>query len=936
MTINGDEPELTVEQHRDVDDDRITMAEAARLKGVSYHTVSRAVRKGTLPVVRLGRMALISARDLKEWQPMRERAPRKYRRRPSGESTDTSIGLLSVGQIDLARRLGALTEMIHSASSESSLEELAHTAVGLVAEAFELTRMVLWRLDDSANMATRLAVYRDLISDYPESLPLDEVGFMMDMVRSGQSQVFGNLREALGVEDQAYSLPDGPVISLPLVRNDHVVGLMFGDRDGEPIDFTEDQLLLADGIASQMAMAIDSAMLRDGERHRRLQLEGILDELTGAVSAFDESGSLTLANAAERQLFDLTDEESRLGQHVREYVRAKRRHTLDGELVSFEDNPATRALRGERLQGVLYQVFDREGNRKLVRTNARPLMVDGSIVGAVCVSNDVTAEAEALERDQDHLRELEHYANRAQSIADLVVEISSSQDTKSVADTALRRIVQELGADVGLLMLREQDGLYHPSAVYGERPERIPASGVNLLQKETTQKAFSLHRPLLVSTGALDMPDSLRDKYGEAGKIMVVPMQIRGNRLGVAYIGFYQDAKVDESDITFASIWGRHCAQAIDKVVLIEQLEFAHGRLMAIIDQLVQGVLILDAPDGTVVMANRAAEQLWGRDIDRDPGVATDLEVVDGEGVPPEPDEHPLTKPIRTGEATVGEPMTVVRPDGERIGVLASHSPLFDVRGEIIGSVSVLQDREDFKPLDRAKDEFISVVAHELRNPLTSLRGNLQLLQRRIRKRGDESASEDLERIESIIVQVDRVSDLVSRMLDVSRVDMGSLDVSVAPTDAAQLVQSVVMESRGMNPSREVVVQGPDSLPVVWDGARVQQVLSNLMQNATRYAPEGPVEVDLSERDPDRVVITVRDHGPGVPRKIKDRLFKQYYRFDDGQDEQTRAADGKRGLGIGLYISARLARAHGGTLAVDDAEGGGAVFTLDLPREAGE
>jgi signal transduction histidine kinase len=289
---------------------------------------------------------------------------------------------------------------------------------------------------------------------------------------------------------------------------------------------------------------------------------------------------------------------------------------------------------------------------------------------------------------------------------------------------------------------------------------------------------------------------------------------------------------------------------------------------------------------------------------------------------------------LRTQEQTVGEPLTVVRSNGERVDVLASHSPLFDGRGTIVGSVSVLQDRADFKPLDRSKDEFISVVAHELRNPLTSLRGNLQLLQRRFRKRDDDTVDQDVERIDSIITQVDRIADLVSRMLDVSRVDLGSLDVSVSDTDAGMLVRSVVLEAQGLNSDRPIEFRGPETLAVVWDAARVQQVLGNLMQNAARYAPEGPVAVELCHSDPDRVRITVRDHGPGVPAAIKKRLFKQYHRFDDGQDARSLATNGNHGLGIGLYISARLARAHGGSLTVENAADGGAIFTLDLPRDA--
>jgi signal transduction histidine kinase len=312
------------------------------------------------------------------------------------------------------------------------------------------------------------------------------------------------------------------------------------------------------------------------------------------------------------------------------------------------------------------------------------------------------------------------------------------------------------------------------------------------------------------------------------------------------------------------------------------------------------------------------------------------LPVVKAEGMVLDVDDHPLLRPLRTRKESLGEPLTVLQPDGTQVEVLANHAPIFDGRGSIVGAVSILQNRADFKPLDRAKDEFISVVAHELRNPLTSLRGNLQLLQRRIGKRGGEQSQEEMARLGTVVDQVDRISDLVSRMLDVSRVDLGSLDISVQDADAAELVQEVVNEASGLNPNRPIHLNRPETLPVVWDGARVQQILVNLMSNAARYAPEGPGEVDLFVNEQGRVIMSVRDHGPGVPPRIQKRLFKQYYRFDDGQDDRGIAVDGNRGLGIGLYISARLARAHGGSLTVEDAPGGGAVFMLEMPPDASE
>ncbi|MEJ7838082.1 MAG: HAMP domain-containing sensor histidine kinase, partial [Thermomicrobiales bacterium] len=225
--------------------------------------------------------------------------------------------------------------------------------------------------------------------------------------------------------------------------------------------------------------------------------------------------------------------------------------------------------------------------------------------------------------------------------------------------------------------------------------------------------------------------------------------------------------------------------------------------------------------------------------------------------------------------------------------------------------------------------------AHEIRNPLTALRGNLQLLERRMRRGTREDIDAEIKRIHGVVDQVDRIGELVTRMLDVSRADLGKLDIDVSETDASLLVQAVVNEVTGTDPMRDIRVTAPEQLSVSWDETRIQQVMVNLLTNAIRYAPDGPIEVDLRQPSEDTVTVTVRDYGQGVPPRIRQRLFKQYYRFDDGQDDQEVALDGSRGLGIGLYISARIVREHGGRLDVADADGGGAVFTVTLPLRVG-
>lgn len=913
-------------------EDRLTMAEAARLKGVSYHTVSRAVRSGRLPVVRLGRMALISPDDLQAWEPMRERAPRKYRRTPvDPDHASSPLTLISSEHVELASRLAAVYDVIHSTAAGDGLEQLAQVAVERIAEVLDLARMTVWRVDEETGRGERLAAHREQISTMPSPVSLEDAPFLLAMTRNGRSRVLSSAAEFSGVPPGTrYIAPAGPLLAVPLVWQGRVVGVMFGDRHGRKIDFSQDQLTLADMIASQLAMAIENVVDRDRDRERRSQLEAILGELSSAVSAFDAEGRLTLANAAERELFDLSEEEARLGQPVETYVSRKRIEFLDGTPYSVSDYPVIQALAGNQVRDARRVVVRGDGSRRYIRTNARPIHAGGQMVGVVSVSQDLTAQYEADRREEERLLQLEREAQRSHALADLVVEINAGQDVEAVSDIALKQLAPELGFDVGVVILRNECGEYMATAVYGEPDRVIRATFDEVIASSPTTGAFAQYRPILVPADAVEVFSNEDNLH-----VLIVPMQIRGQRIGVAYLGFEEHRVLDEGDLSFAAIWGRQCAQAIDKTLLAGQLASAHGRLMAIIDQLVQAVVILDAPDGRITMSNQAAERMWGRPLDDEEVLAGTLPVINDEGIPLHGREHPLVQPLWTHRERVGEPLTVVRSDGSQIDVLASNSPIFDSRGAVIGSVSVLQDRADFKPLDRAKDEFISVVAHELRNPLTSLRGNLQLLQRRFRKRQGAGMEEDIDRMDAIITQVDRINDLVGRMLDVSRADLGRLDVSVAACDAVELVKAVVAEAQGWDPKRKVILNAPESLAVVWDEARIVQVLRNLMQNAARYAPGSDVDIDVDEVDGDRVRVSVRDHGPGVPEAIRRRLFKQYYRFDDGQDQRRQDADGNRGLGIGLYVSARLARAHRGSLTVENAPDGGAIFMLDLPREVG-
>lgn len=665
---------------------------------------------------------------------------------------------------------------------------------------------------------------------------------------------------------------------------------------------------------------------------RSKQLEAILDVARSAVAAFDRDGKLIHLNISEQQTFGRSTEASALGQTLEEYVSHNSWRNLNNALLDVDELPISRALRGEEIFEERLIVDRGLDDSRYILQNARPLMIDGEFNGAVMLSLDLTDLREV--QDSTYTSHLENAVRRSRMIADIVMEINentSALNLEKMTDFAIERIAREFKAESGVLWLLDDQSQLRLRATHNTDHSTLAPEGYPLESFVFAHEALDRNQPLVVEGGDMDAPEAVTQCMAGAESVLVIPLRIRGERVGIAYLCINDRYVLNQSDRLFASVWGRQCAQGIEVAQLFEQVEEANESLVNVIDHMPQAVLLLDAAKKEVRIANSSAEEMLGQ-VFTEPVPIENITVTTLDGHPLSGAQHPMLRVIQHGERITGESVLIPLPDGSVREVVGNHAAILDGRGHIVSAISVFQDRADFAAMDTARDEFTSVIAHELRNPLTSLRGNLQLLERRTRRRPDESAEDDLRRIGIAISEADRIGDLVTRMLDVSRVGLNRLDIQPGSCDAVKLVVDACLAAQARMPRREVTCTHPESLPVTWDAARISQVLSNLTQNADRYAPDSPLDVRLGYTDKNRVRISVRDHGPGVPPEIRRRLFRQYYRFDDGEDDSMRImTDGSRGLGIGLYVSAQLAKLHGGRLRVQDAEGGGAEFILDMP-----
>ena len=234
---------------------------------------------------------------------------------------------------------------------------------------------------------------------------------------------------------------------------------------------------------------------------------------------------------------------------------------------------------------------------------------------------------------------------------------------------------------------------------------------------------------------------------------------------------------------------------------------------------------------------------------------------------------------------------------------------------------ALLEEIEIRKKAERKKDEFISIASHELKTPLTSVKGCVQLLERSIDKGDMLTVKRHLQKAQ---VQLDKLNDLIADLLDISKIESGKLKFNKKYFNLDVLLDSIIEIIHQSNPEFKIIRNGVVGQEIYADEMRIEQVIVNFLTNAIKYAP-GTTEVHINVKtDGDTVHVAVRDFGIGIEPEQQKCVFDKFYRVEE-------TAIHFQGLGIGLYISAEIIRRHQGNVGVSSIFGEGSEFYFNIP-----
>lgn len=503
----------------------------------------------------------------------------------------------------------------------------------------------------------------------------------------------------------------------------------------------------------------------------------------------------------------------------------------------------------------------------------------------------------------------------------LLPEIVRAATALESADAAALMLLSDDGA---VLRIVAQDGLSEEYAA----AQRIPADTAR-----TMYRGFDTHLDIDLRAARLGDPGLIR-REGLV-RAVAMPLAREGTLIGAITVYTREPARsFDSVDIEILHILAAQASVAITNAQLYANERDGRRLQESLLESLGDGVIIGFA-DGTMRM-NRVARTMFGvseTDVFDRSSFRGSFSIFTEDGAPLADGDAPLDRAL-AGVPTEGIFTSHDSRRGADHVLRVTAQPVAGANGTVVAGVMSMHDLTAEREAERQKDEFLSIVSHELKTPLTPLKALAQLLRLRLRRHRDDGRPLDLDSLDTnlktIERQVDRMSGLVNDLLEVSRAGQGRFELQPQEFDLAPMIREVVhrhSEIAAEDGRHRFSVDAPASVSINGDQMRIEQALTNLVANAVKYSPSGgDVRVALAARN-GSATITVTDDGIGIDPAEIASLGRPFARG-------SRRARTFSGMGIGLYLARLVAEGHGGSLVLQsEGEDKGTSVTMELPRD---
>ena len=510
------------------------------------------------------------------------------------------------------------------------------------------------------------------------------------------------------------------------------------------------------------------------------------------------------------------------------------------------------------------------------------------------------------------------YSNYRQRQLEALLEISraltSRLDLPSLLRTILGYAAEMVRAEVGYVALTTSQQTLRLTTGY-----RLPSPIFHVLAPYLAQKSparefwneTELRRQLKIVAETAHLP---------VEQVIALPLVLADDEV-VGGIFLFRSGSVafTTGDRSLLRDFADQAAIAVRNARQMEQLREEKARVEAIIANSPNGVMILD-PSLRVIVINRALARITGvlpAEVRGKPcrQVLT-LSNVSGDHLCLNEQAPPPTG-IWYGEGDI------VRPGHKRLTVGVTYSPLFDRHGNLINIIVTVTDITRYREAEELKSTFISVISHELKTPVSLIKGYASTLTRKDAGWNTDMVAEIGQVIEE---ESDRLNHLINNLLDASRLQAGALKLELDDISLRHLASTVIERFQTQTDQHTFRLDIPPDLPLVRaDARRIRQVFDNLLSNAIKYAPDGG-EIGVSATvEADQVIVAVHDQGVGIPDEEQGSVFARFYRVDSSLRRST------QGVGLGLYLVRAIIKAHGGDVWLQSTPGTGSTFYFSLP-----